>query len=107
MFSSPNLGVLAAAFHPNGLNNSSANTSSNTVVSPPNSNNSNSSITNSRFPQSNNPDGNNYRNGFCIRQSAFSSPEKGILSPRQNSYVGVTAIELLISSKKKPMACGF
>ncbi|KAM3187028.1 hypothetical protein ACTXT7_003116 [Hymenolepis weldensis] len=86
MFSSPDLGVLAAAFHPNGLNNSSANT----AVSPPNSNNSNSSATNNRFPQSNDPNENNFRNGFCSRQSAFSSPEKGFLSPRQNSYVGVT-----------------
>ncbi|VUZ45311.1 unnamed protein product [Hymenolepis diminuta] len=86
MFSSPDLGVLAAAFHPNGLNNSSANT----AVSPPNSNNSNSSATNNRFPQSNEPHENNFRNGFCSRQSAFSSPEKGFLSPRQNSYVGVT-----------------
>nr|CDS29083.2 recombining binding protein suppressor of hairless [Hymenolepis microstoma] len=90
MFSTPNLGVLAAAFHPNGLNNSSSNNSSNTVVPPPTNSNSNSATANSRFPQSNNPDENNYTSGFFIRQSAFSSPEKGILSPRQNSYVGVT-----------------
>ncbi|EUB62192.1 hypothetical protein EGR_02944 [Echinococcus granulosus] len=75
MFSPPDLGVLAAAFHPNGLSNT------------------NNTSANGRFPQTANSDeadGNNFNNGFCSRQSAFSSPEKGILSPRQNSYVGVT-----------------
>ncbi|CDS42579.1 suppressor of hairless protein [Echinococcus multilocularis] len=75
MFSPPDLGVLAAAFHPNGLSNT------------------NNTTANGRFPQTANSDeadGNNFNNGFCSRQSAFSSPEKGILSPRQNSYVGVT-----------------
>lgn len=102
MFSSPDWGVLAAAFHPNGLNTSPANNSATTnLVSPPNSSNSSTSPANAvntsgasndaaRFVQSN-PDENTFlRNGFCSRQSAFSSPEKGILSPRQNSYVGVT-----------------
>ncbi|VDM35282.1 unnamed protein product [Hydatigera taeniaeformis] len=76
MFSPPDLGVLAAAFHPNGLSNTT-----------------NSTGANGRFPQTTNSDeagGNNFNTGFCSRQSAFSSPEKGVLSPRQNSYVGVT-----------------
>lgn len=75
MFSPPDLGVLAAAFHPNGLSNT------------------NNTGANGRFSQTTNSDeagGNNFNNGFFSRQSAFSSPEKGILSPRQNSYVGVT-----------------
>ena len=75
MFSPPDLGVLAAAFHPNGLSNAAGN-----------------AVVNARFPQSVNSDdnnGNNFNSGFCSRQSAFSSPEKGVLSPRQNSYVGV------------------